>query len=222
MANGRIVIKKWKILLRKFFEGSPSSAGRFRTWWQQLTARWSSDKSYQVLDISGREDKTSDLPERPSRPPIRIRGQSGQRGANTSSPVLPRAGGDASGTRTRRRRTGLINVGGGTLTCLACQTPILTNQKRAQCQQNHVIHEHCVEFVKHKCPTCKGQIASAANTNRILVNADTDKLMCPACTAEIIGADATARCANDVAHVIHRRCTNLVKNQCPTCRGFIG
>jgi hypothetical protein len=164
MADGKIVIKKWKIFLRKLVEGSQSSIARFRSWLQQLVGRWRENKSYRTLNINS-EIKKRELPPG-TRDPIRIVQRPAQRGSEQS---------------TRPRVPGRSTPDDGR----AGRTPGMPKR-----------------------------------TNRIQVNSENGK-MCPACTIEITADDATAKCRTNRDHIIHRRCTTLVKNQCPTCKGYI-
>jgi hypothetical protein len=45
--------------------------------------------------------------------------------------------------------------------------------------------------------------------------------ICPACYSEITAGDRRATCRVNREHVIHARCVKLVKNKCPTCKGYI-
>jgi hypothetical protein len=214
MADGKIVIKKWKIFLRKIVAGSQSSAARFRNWLQQLFGRWREDK-YRTLSINSGLKKR-ELPTG-TRDPIRIARSPLQGGSERST--RSRAPGRSTPGDGRSSRTpGGITVTPGAQICLACTYEILPSEARAKCGREHVIHERCVSLVKNKCPTCKGYISKRAN--RIQINSENGKI-CPACTLEIAANEATAKCRTNRDHIIHRRCTTLVKNQCPTCKGFI-
>jgi hypothetical protein len=213
MADGKIVIKKWKIFLRRIVEGSQSSVARFRSWLQQLVGSWRRDKTYQTLSINS-GIKKRELPPG-NNEPIRIVRRPAQDGGGGAT--RPQPPGRSTPRRSRRTPGGVIVTPGAQI-CLACGNEILRSDARAKCERNHVIHERCVSLVKNICPTCKGYISRS--TNRIMVNSENGKI-CPACTIEITADEATAKCRTNRDHIIHSRCTTLVKNQCPTCKGYI-
>jgi|GEM_PF-4738416 len=154
MDKQRIIVKRWKIHLRRLLD---EIRRPFRVWLIRIRGLRRHRRATVKINIS-KPAVGNGRAARAQRRVIRV--------TNALSPPLGvqlpserPTGGRRRGLR-HKATGGNISVTDGLRLCRACGLPLLDGEELSECQRekSHVIHKTCVSFMKHKCPDCGGPV----------------------------------------------------------------